>query len=166
MKICIKCNKQKSEDQFYIPSSNICKECRGKYSSKYQKDNPEKVKQYIKKHKPAKALYQATYYKKWYAKHGRKRADNYTDIVCIWIKNNKHKVDVMRKVHSAITKGLISRPLECSICGRETRIYAHHEDYEKTFEITWVCWSCHKKIHLGKILVDIPGEVCFDYRRW
>ena len=161
MKICIKCNKEKSEDQFYIPSSNICKECKVKYSLKYQKDNPEKVKQYVKNHKQARALYQATYYKDWYAKHGRKRADNYLDIIYIWVKNNKDKVDVMAKVGRAIKKGLINRPLECSICGRKTKVYAHHEDYEKTFDITWVCGSCHKNIHLGKISVDKRLKVCF-----
>ena len=154
MKICRKCKQEKEDDQFYSYCLTRCKQCKVKYALKYQKDNPEKVKQYERKRTQTKALYQSNYYKEWYAKHGRKRADNYLDIIIFWRKNNPEKIKVMDKVYYLVKKGLINRPLECSICGRKARIYAHHEDYTKPFEIIWVCGSCHKNIHLGKISVD------------
>jgi uncharacterized LabA/DUF88 family protein len=151
MKLCIRCKKEKPENKFYSYGFNICKQCRIEMSTKWRKEHPEKAKQYAKR----KALYQAKYYKEWYAKNGRKRSSNYTDIMLVWRKNNKEKIKVSQRVRYAIKKGLITKPLQCSICGRESRIHAHHEDYEKPLDVIWVCASCHKKIHLGKILVDI-----------
>jgi hypothetical protein len=36
----------------------------------------------------------------------------------------------------------------CSSCGAtDIRIEGHHFDYSKPFEITWLCYLCHKMIH-------------------
>ena len=91
----------------------------------------------------------AVYYRQWYQKNGRKRADNYSQLIYLYEKNHKREVSVKHRVYRAIKGKKLERPLMCFICGRISRINAHHNDYDKPFGILWVCSSCHKKIHLG-----------------
>jgi ribosomal protein L40E len=61
------------------------------------------------------------------------------------------------KVHNAVLGKKLVRPDKCSRCGavpgwRTTAdgrtvpgIEAHHEDYEKPFEVEWLCRKCHAK---------------------
>ena len=61
----------------------------------------------------------------------------------------KHKksVSAWMKVNYKLNKGTIKKPKVCSICKKKKKLDAHHEDYVKPYEITWVCRLCHKKIH-------------------
>jgi hypothetical protein len=53
----------------------------------------------------------------------------------------------------AVKAGKIVRPPECSKCGRsDVAIEGHHMDYSRPLELTWLCKSCHKKLHFyGKV---------------
>ena len=62
--------------------------------------------------------------------------------------NKRHCVT--NKVLRAIKKGFIVRPNICSKCNNEDFILAHHEDYDKPFNIIWLCNSCHRKQHFEK----------------
>lgn len=67
------------------------------------------------------------------------------------VKNQK------RAAHAATTKALRSRrlvPRACQNCLSPENIHAHHEDYEKPLEVLWLCASCHKRLHHGKISVE------------
>jgi len=56
----------------------------------------------------------------------------------------------------AIKKGILERPLYCSICGKatlkgrdhaETIVEAHHDDYFRPLEVKWMCKLCHAEYH-------------------
>jgi ribosomal protein S27AE len=48
-------------------------------------------------------------------------------------------------VSNAIRDGrLIKQP--CVICGA-ARAHAHHKDYTKPLDVTWLCAKCHTRIH-------------------
>lgn len=49
------------------------------------------------------------------------------------------------KVNWAIGTGKLQRQ-ECEICYKPNA-QAHHKDYSKPFEITWLCSACHGKEH-------------------
>lgn len=49
-------------------------------------------------------------------------------------------------VHTAKKRGKL-RPSPCADCGSTSKIHAHHEDYAKPLEITWLCAPCHRKRH-------------------
>lgn len=53
------------------------------------------------------------------------------------------------QVRRAIKRGEMSRPAICSMCGKTGRISGHHDDYNKPFEVRWLCDSCHRNWHLG-----------------
>jgi len=51
------------------------------------------------------------------------------------------------KFREAIEHGRIIRPSECSCCHHKGRIHGHHIDYDKPYEVIWLCSICHGKIH-------------------
>ena len=51
-------------------------------------------------------------------------------------------------VSHAIANGSLVNPNECEDCGVTNRpIQAHHEDYNKPLEVTWLCKLCHVARH-------------------
>jgi len=59
----------------------------------------------------------------------------------------KLKENTRAKVNAAIKYGKLVKPTNCTICGKECNTEAHHVDYNKPFEITWLCKQCHENIH-------------------
>ncbi len=51
-----------------------------------------------------------------------------------------------QKVFKAKRAGKLMRQ-PCEVCGAK-RTIAHHSDYFKPLKVTWLCHSCHKKVHL------------------
>lgn len=58
-----------------------------------------------------------------------------------------HKIESAAKgaVREAIRKGLLVRG-PCAICG-EKRTDAHHSDYSRPLDVTWLCRPHHKRLH-------------------
>ena len=123
IKICSKCKQEKPPDEFSRKTGNkyhpLCKSC------------------------------QAFYYRHWYTEYGRNRASDYAQIILLWKKNHRKEINISARVRHAVETGELSKPLFCCICGRRGRINGHHDDYDKPFDVLWVCSSCHKKIHLN-----------------
>ena len=76
----------------------------------------------------------------------------------LYFKNyNKLKIKegkAQKLFRSQYKKGLIPKLEHCVICnvkGTE----AHHYDYDKPFDVLWVCRSCHQYIHQGKTTEEI-----------
>ena len=56
------------------------------------------------------------------------------------------RTNAYRVVEAALRAGVIEKPHSCSICNcpdTEKRIEAHHYDYERPLEVTWLCPDCH-----------------------
>lgn len=48
----------------------------------------------------------------------------------------------------AVDKRQVKREHKCNWCELETdMIHAHHVDYDKPFEVIYLCMWCHSKIH-------------------
>jgi transposase-like protein len=47
----------------------------------------------------------------------------------------------------AVKLGVLTKALNCEICGIEGKMEGHHEDYSKPLDVKWVCKTCHKHIH-------------------
>lgn len=56
---------------------------------------------------------------------------------------------------TALSMGKIKRALTCENCGSNKEIDGHHEDYSQPLVVTWLCRSCHQKLHYMKD----PGRV-------
>jgi hypothetical protein len=56
------------------------------------------------------------------------------------------------KLEESITMGKIVRPNKCQLCGFICTPHGHHKDYEKPLGVIWLCPSCHRNEHEGRIL--------------
>lgn len=45
-----------------------------------------------------------------------------------------------------VNKGNVIKPKKCSKCGTRCKPEAHHHDYTKPLEVTWLCRSCHSDL--------------------
>ena len=145
---CRICSEER-DTEFYKSNKSYCKSCLVKKATVWKKQNPDKVKEINHRGREG----QSEYYRKWYKMGGRNRAENYNQIILLWQKNHPKECKVHYEVKKAIRKGELAKPLNCILCGKKGKINAHHDDYNKPFEILWVCSSCHKKIHLGLQIV-------------
>jgi len=117
--------------------------------------NPEnrernRVRQAKKRNNPEYRKKHADYYRKWYAKYGRKRAKNYQEVINLWGKLNPQSAQISHLVQYAIKTGKIKKPNICETCKEKRKLVAHHEDYDFPFKINWLCYSCHKNLHNNK----------------
>lgn len=63
---------------------------------------------------------------------------------------NRKKYVARRRVSQAVRSGvLVPRP--CENCG-SVLVQAHHSDYDKPIQVSWLCFSCHLAEH-GKACV-------------
>lgn len=69
--------------------------------------------------------------------------------------NERHtlKHQARRRCADAIKQGRLSRK-PCSVCGNK-KSHAHHHDYGRPFDVTWLCDVCHKKVHRSALCADV-----------
>jgi len=120
-----------------------------KFMFKTPKKQRERSRRYQQKRREDSAYNKkhSEYYKKWYARNGRKRKEDYGEVVKNWIIHHPKEVNASRILRKAIEKGKIIKPLFCSSCDKKTKLVGHHEEYDKPLEVIWLCQSCHKIVH-------------------
>jgi hypothetical protein len=94
------------------------------------------------------------YNREWKRAHPESAANSVRN----WKARNKERVAEHRKAHrkrypektsarnivyQRIHDGTLLRPDQCSRCLIECKPEAHHSDYSKPLDITWLCRSCH-----------------------
>ena len=179
---CYKCGKIKERR-----SAGYCNACHSAYTKEWKKINPkreehlEKARVYSKKRRLAKPkrkgqrkqilgnkpgivrpicswchviienFKKKKYCKKCSAKYNRE-----------WRKKNipseeqKFRDAVRHKTYLAIAKGLLIRE-PCEVCGK-TKVEAHHDDYNKTFDVRWLCVKHHHEFHSAKGILDASNS--------
>jgi len=166
---CWKCGQDKPE-QAFSSRKGWCLDClraynleayhRRKHTVKYQKYRRAYSKQYHLDHADevnersrrwAKA--HPNYGIETYARVGRGKQNHYSDVEIIWRSKHQDSLKASQLVFKAVKAGLLERPKECIMCGRESLTYGHHKDYDSPYDVIWLCGSCHKKIHLGLIKI-------------
>ena len=126
-KLCPDCGKNKPPSYFCIARKRpdglawSCKKCFSVYIKKYNL-KARKTESYKK-------------YKREFAFKYRKK--------------NRHKARAHEAVSRAVRSGKLTRPKTCTLCPADTKIYAHHNSYDKPLEVQWVCINCHERIHHG-----------------
>lgn len=75
---------------------------------------------------------------------------------------------VRHDVRQALKTGVLRRPDACEHCGQGGReIVAHHHDYTKPTDVTWLCQSCHRHEHvrLRRAGVDVYATLRVEHDR-
>jgi len=155
-KTCIKCGETKNLDDFYKNKQNKdgytgkCKECtKAAVKVRVQNFTPE---QKIARRKTARNHMR------------RRRATGWKDPKHKQQKKDPHKILARGRVYEAIRSGKMN-PEPCAVCGNECS-HAHHEDYTKPLDVTWLCSRHHhdRHIHLGEL--SILGKQRDNIKDW
>ena len=87
----------------------------------------------------------------------------------VWFDNGTFhgfKMKANQLLNTAVKAGTIVKPTCCEHCGGSSkRIEAHHMDYAKALEVSWLCSSCHSAWHRDHEFVvhffrgDVPKDV-------
>jgi hypothetical protein len=129
-KACAKCKLVKVTSDFHKDSSKRdgyrvnCKSCVKEYQ------NLDYVKE-IKK-RAAKKYYRT----EWGLGEQRKISRRN------WLKN---KASGRAKIYYDVRHSLVKEP--CLVCGTNTRVHAHHDDYTKPLDVMWLCPEHHSDRH-------------------
>ena len=63
-----------------------------------------------------------------------------------YAKNNPEKKKAHQLLNDAVRAGKIIKPEHCSECKKKRKVEAHHEDYDKPYDVDWLCRECHNLI--------------------
>lgn len=132
MKLCKKCNTEKSELEFHKRKassdglSNMCKACQSEYD-KNRANLPKRVN--------ARVEYSKTDRGREAAKRARKK----------WLESNAIKRGVHVITGNAIRDGRLVKQ-KCEICC-DSNVVAHHDDYAKPLNVRWLCAAHHHQWH-------------------
>lgn len=55
-----------------------------------------------------------------------------------------------QKVAQSKRVGTLIEPMMCEACGYMGSLHAHHEDYDKPYDVMWLCPECHRSLHQSK----------------
>lgn len=157
MRKCKVCGEEKPITEFYkhagYPDTK-CKECAKAYSRRYAEEHAEHYKQYRKQrymeHREEdmlrnKAWREANrdkhnaYCRKWNNEH----ADDRREYLREYRIAHPERMRAQGIVNTRISRGKLTKPMACEVCGKVGRVEAHHADYSKPLDVMWVCKKCH-----------------------
>ncbi len=122
IRLCAKCN-EFSMCHYY---RTVCLKCNSKYTQEYVKRNREK-----------KRLWNREYFKR-HPKYVYKKTVQ-------WRANHKTAYKSYQLVQTAIRNGSLQKQV-CVNCD-EIKVQAHHENYNKPLDVTWLCHNHHMQHH-------------------
>jgi DNA-directed RNA polymerase subunit M/transcription elongation factor TFIIS len=65
-----------------------------------------------------------------------------------WREANREKHLAQKALQKAVARGTLERPVMCDRCD-SMDVEAHHPDYERRFDVEWLCPRCHGEVHAG-----------------
>jgi hypothetical protein len=146
-KFCAGCSVTKPLSAFYKSRARVCAECVKAQVRAHRAANLEKVREYDRTRGQMDSRKAANR-----ARYQRDVADpvkkvRYWEQGKRWASKNQTKRKAQILAGNAIRDKSLSRPAACSNCGDRCVPHAHHEDYTKPLEVTWLCKPCHGARH-------------------
>ena len=132
MKICFKCQQAKPITEFYkhprMDDGHLgkCKECTKKDVTENRWKNVDKIRAYDRD-------------------RGNRQSPEYGKM---YRESQPMKEKARRNVTNAVQGGKLSRGC-CEICGVDSPVHGHHDDYNKPLDVRWLCVAHHKQWHVA-----------------
>lgn len=133
-KPCRNCGEPKELSAFYKHKQmhdghlNVCRECVCKTVRERREADP-KVREYDRER----------------AKLPHRKAKS-REIVKRYREENPDRYVANTAVGNALRDGRLKRGV-CYFCGQADGVHAHHTDYSKPLDVTWLCVKCHRRLH-------------------
>jgi ribosomal protein S27AE len=149
-KICTSCGDKKPLSKYQTRSLSkdgvtaSCKDCLKKRDARRFQDDPRVKARHL--------AYQSTDHGKASMIAAKKKWANENKEIAkatrlVWLEKNPEKRAAHLILASAVLRGLVNKPNECSKCGAGGRIDGHHHDYTRPIDVTWLCRQCHVSEH-------------------
>jgi len=134
-KVCFKCGEEKPLGEYYAHPQmrdghlNKCKDCTKKDVRQHRLENPERVRAYdaARSRLPHRKAAREAAFERFRKEHPEKNAAHIA-------------------VGNAVRDGRLKK-LPCAFCGTPEPVEAHHHDYSKPLDVTWLCKPCHRRFH-------------------
>ncbi len=126
--ICKVCDQDLDVSRFYKGVRSRCADCHKRAMKLIRLTNP-RVQEYdrARAKEPARVIKSRANSRRWREKHPEAyRAQN--------------------ALNNALRDGKLFRE-PCAVCGSKEHIHAHHKDYGRPLDVTWLCAKCHQRIH-------------------
>lgn len=135
MKQCFKCAVTKPLTEFYRHAQmadghlNKCKDCAKIDVRRHRLDDPDRVREYDRQRSrlPHRQAARADYHRRY-------------------AQANPHRVAANNAVSNAVRDGKLQKQ-PCAFCAATDGLEAHHHDYGKPLDVTWLCKPCHRRFH-------------------
>lgn len=137
---CKTCLLDKSEDDFYYSNKTRCKECIKASVRKNRLENQEHYRSYDRQRasRPDRVAAREAYAKTTEGRIAGAAAKKK------WAVANAIRRQAHSKVQAALKSGRLQKQ-PCFICGSTAE--AHHPDYSRPLDVTWLCPEHHKAAH-------------------
>lgn len=147
-KTCRLCGVTAPVDAFYrMPSASDGRDSRCKECAKEQvrRNRRERSDQYREYERGRASLPHRVEARRTYAKT-EKGAEAFNRARARYRERYPDRYKATNKVNNALRDGVIEKDA-CFFCGGTDDLAAHHHDYSKPLDVTWLCRSCHIKHH-------------------
>jgi hypothetical protein len=126
--LCKTCQCDLLLGDFYASNKSSCKQCVRAAVRRRARTNP-RVQEYDRERAklPHRVKMRAEYNKRW-------RAEN----------PDAYRAQTM--IGNFLRDGKIKKE-PCAICGATKHVHAHHHDYARPLNVTWLCAKCHQRVH-------------------
>lgn len=131
-KRCTKCQRVQPLSVFRRRHSCWCRDCFREYGRAYQRRYVARLAK-TEAGRTQLLAYRAN----------SKRVNRKNGYHARWAKRNRIKGRAHSAVHHALRTGALIRPNACGRCQAPCTPHAHHADYSKKLEVTWLCRQCH-----------------------
>ncbi len=129
MTVCTFCGAAKPSGDYYASRRNACKECVKQAARAYYRANREHYVQYDQRRE-----------------QDPDRKDSKREALRRYRTKNPIKNRARVMLNNAVRDGRIVRGT-CTECGTTERVHAHHSDYNRPFDVEWLCKDCHWRQH-------------------
>lgn len=126
--ICRACHTEKAAGDFYPGVASRCKDCH-KTAMKFRRLTDPSVQKYDCERAKLPA-----------------RKEMARKIKVRWRGDNPLAYKAQTAVNNAIRDGRLTKS-PCSLCGTDENLHAHHKNYNRPLDVTWLCAKCHHRIH-------------------
>ena len=139
---CKSCGLEKDPSLFYISNRTKCKDCVKARVRENRKEKEDYYRQFDRNRasSPERVQARKDYLKTDAGKESKRKT------MQRYLENNPKKRNVHIVTGNAIRDGKLHKQ-PCEVCGIGINIVAHHEDYDKPLEVTWLCAKHHTEWH-------------------
>jgi len=146
-KKCVTCGQAKTIEAFYPRVGTrdgrhaACKDCLKRYARDRYDKNRDSILGKARKDREENPAKYREYDRRFYENNKRSRSDD------IRRRQKKDPRKEQARVKAKVMLKILDIDPVCVVCGDSSRVHAHHPDYDKPFDVIFLCSRHHRRLH-------------------